>query len=184
MSSIALNPARRSARERALEVLYEADIKAKSVTEILGLLPIAPDPYAVELVRGVESNQVELDVVIAQFLKQGWSLNRLPTIDRLILRLAVEELTHHADVPTAVVLDESVRLAKGFSTDDSGRFVNGVLASVARSVRNDATVPTVVVEDDLSTAIQVVGAVTARPTTSAPAPGLALEDEPRTALDD
>jgi transcription antitermination protein NusB len=183
MSSIALNPARRSARERALEVLYEADIKAKSVSEILGLLPIAPDPYAVALVSGVEANQADLDTVIARFLKQGWSLNRLPTIDRLVLRLAVEELVHHRDVPTAVVLDESVRLAKGFSTDDSGRFVNGVLASVARAVRNDDIVP-VTVEDDLSVAVQVVGAVTARPTGSAPAPGIALEDEPRTALDD
>ena len=66
---------------------------------------------------------------------KGWPLDRMPALDRAILRLAIWELTDRPDVPTAVVIDEAVELAKRFSTDDSGRFVNGVLATIARSVR-------------------------------------------------
>jgi transcription antitermination protein NusB len=131
-----INPARRNARERALELLYEAEIKSLDVSTVLGALPVAPDPFALALVRGVESNQAEHDEIIVAHLKAGWALNRLPTIDRLVLRLGIEELTRHSDVPTAVILDEAVRLAKGFSTDDSGRFVNGVLAAIARTVKH------------------------------------------------
>jgi transcription antitermination protein NusB len=132
-----INPARRNARERALELLYEAEIKGLTVTEVLKALPVAPDPFAVALVRGVETNVATHDVIISKFLRSGWTLGRLPTIDKLIIRLGIEELKHAADVPTAVILDETVRLAKGFSTDESGRFVNGILAAIARSIRKE-----------------------------------------------
>jgi transcription antitermination protein NusB len=172
-----LNPARRNARERALEVLYEAEIKSLTIAEVLDLLPIQPDAFAVTLVKGVEANQPKLDKIISDHLKAGWSLGRLPTLDRLVLRIGVEELRFHPDTPTAVILDESVRLAKGFSTDDSGRFVNGVLAAVARQVRRDKVqVPlslAVVAPEDR---VQVL-AEGQKPV------GLAFEDEPPTSLD-
>ncbi len=134
-----LNPARRNARERALELLYEAEIKKLTVAEVLRGLPLQPDPFAVELVNGVSRNQALLDADISAHLRVGWSLHRLATIDRLVLRIGIEELRHNLDVPTAVVLDESVRLAKGFSSDESAKFVNGVLAAIARAVRPEAS---------------------------------------------
>ena len=134
-----LNPARRNARERALELLYEAEIKKLTVAEVLAAIPLAPDPFAVELVTGVARNQSLIDADITAHLRAGWSLHRLATIDRLVLRLGIEELRHNLDTPTAVVLDESVRLAKGFSSEESAKFVNGVLAAIARKVRPDAS---------------------------------------------
>ena len=77
---------------------------------------------------------MELDEAISRFAT-GWSLERMPTLDLLILRLAAFELRRRPDVPTAVAIDEAVELAKRFSTDDSGRFINGVLASIAREAR-------------------------------------------------
>jgi transcription antitermination protein NusB len=182
-----LIPARRSARERALEVLYEAEIKSLTVGAVLDMLPLQPDPFAVTLVRGIESHQPKLDRIISDHLKKGWSLERLPTIDRLVLRVGVEELKHHPDTPTAVILDESVRLAKGFSTDDSGRFVNGVLAAVARQVRRDNKL---VGDLDVDGNLQDDGISRDSADESVPELsegekplGLAFEDEPPTSLD-
>jgi len=81
-----------------------------------------------DLVLGTLEHSDESDALIAPLL-QGWTLDRLPTIDRLVLRMSVYELTYHRETPRAVVLNEAVELAKKFSTDDSGRYVNGVLAS-------------------------------------------------------
>ena len=86
-----------------------------------------PDELTTLLVEGVEDNQAQLDEVIAAHAK-GWTLARMPTIDRTVLRIAGFELLGRPDVPVAVVLNEAVELAKRFSTDDSGRFVNGVLS--------------------------------------------------------
>ena len=142
--------ARRDARERALELLYEAEAKSLSVAEILTALPLAPDAYAVELVRGVSAHQESHDASITSYARGGWTIARMPVIDRIVLRLGIEELTHQRGVPTAVVLDEAVRLAKAFSTDDSGRFVNGMLANMARAIRGEAvTVRAVDPDDDL-----------------------------------
>jgi N utilization substance protein B len=126
---------RREARERALELLYEAYAKDQSVTEVLLALPVRPDEYATELVRGVHANRAALDERIAAHAKQGWSLERMPVIDLTLLRLAAFELEFRPDVPLAVVIDEAVELAKQFSTDEAGRFVNGVLAAIAAEVR-------------------------------------------------
>jgi N utilization substance protein B len=86
------------------------------------------------LVTGVENHISDIDLHIIENAK-GWAIDRMPALDRAILRIAIFELLHRSDTPVAVVIDEAVELAKRFSTDDSGRFVNGVLSAVARTVR-------------------------------------------------
>jgi transcription antitermination protein NusB len=128
---------RREARERALSLLYEAELKDQAPGDLLGELPVDPDPFAAELVRGVGAHQGELDEVIAHFAID-WALDRMPVIDRNVLRLAVFELLHRPDTPVGAVISEAVELAKRYSTEDSGRFVNGVLAGIA-AARDDGT---------------------------------------------
>lgn len=127
---------RRAARERALELLYEAEAKDVAPSALIAGLPLAPDPYAAVLGLGVERDQVALDELLVRH-SHHWELHRMPMIDRALLRLGAFELSHRPEVPTAVVLNESVELAKRYSTDDSGRFVNGVLAAIAAEVRPD-----------------------------------------------
>jgi N utilization substance protein B len=117
-----------------MSLLYEADAKGLTSAEVLAALPVRPDPMAVELVEGVADHQVEIDDLLSRFAK-GWSVERMPVIDRTVLRLATYELLGRPDVPTAVVIDEAVELAKRFSTDDSGHFVNGMLSAIAEVVR-------------------------------------------------
>ena len=102
--------------------------------EVLAGLPVPPAPMVTELVEGVEANRPELDELIAAHAR-NWSLERMPAIDRNLLRLALYELKDRPDVPVAVVIDEAVELAKRFSTDDSGRFVNGMLSAIAPKLR-------------------------------------------------
>lgn len=128
---------RSRAREYALSALYEARTKGADPRSILESFVIAPDPLVRLLVEGVADHGDELDATIERY-STGWSLDRMPTLDLLILRLATFELSRRSDVPTAVAIDEAVELAKRFSTDDSGRFINGVLASIAREVRPTA----------------------------------------------
>jgi N utilization substance protein B len=125
---------RHQARERVVTLLYEAELKGKTPTEVLDDLVMAPDAYAAELVRAVESRGPEIDGLIGA-AAIGWSLDRLAVVDRNVLRLSVAELLVCPEVPTAVILNEAVELASAYSTDDSGRFVNGVLATVAVQVR-------------------------------------------------
>jgi N utilization substance protein B len=125
---------RREARERALSLLYEADAKDQSVADVLGELPLPADDFTVDLVNGVEAGRGEIDELISKFARD-WSIDRMPVVDRTVLRLAIYELCHRPDIPTAAVLSEAVELAKQYSTEDSGRFVNGLLASVASEVR-------------------------------------------------
>lgn len=128
-------PDRRSdARERALYLLYEAEAKGIAPTDALELQILEPDPLTVELVRGVVEHQGELDAAIAG-KAEGWTLARMPVLDRAVLRLAAYELAYRSDVPVAVVLDEAVSLISRFSTDNSGRFVNGVLAALVPELR-------------------------------------------------
>ena len=115
-------------------LLYEASAKGAAIADVLAALPVDPDPMAVDLVEGVVANEERIDGLIAANLK-GWTLERLPVIDRTVLRIAVFELLERPEVPMAVVIDEAVELAKRFSTDDSGRFVNGVLSALAREWR-------------------------------------------------
>jgi N utilization substance protein B len=125
---------RREARERALELLYESYAKGSSVEDVLGALIVPPDPYAEALVRGVADRREELDTLIGRFAK-GWSIERMPVLDLAVLRLAAFELMAGEEPPVGVVISEAVELAKRYSTDDSGRFVNGVLSSIAAAVR-------------------------------------------------
>lgn len=125
---------RHEARERALHLLYEAEVKGVPVTTVLADLPLAPDPFAVELIEGLGGHGDEIDALVAGH-SHRWQLDRMPALDRAVLRLAAYELAHRPDVPTAVVIDEAVELAKQYSTDRSGGFVNGVLSAVAADVR-------------------------------------------------
>jgi len=126
--------ARRQARERALSLLYEAEAKDVGADVVLAGLPVPPDAFTVSLVSGVAEHRAEIDDWLRRF-SRDWALDRMPAIDRTLLRIAVFELVHLPDVPTAVVLSEAVDLAQRYSTDDSGRFVNGVLAAVAAEAR-------------------------------------------------
>jgi N utilization substance protein B len=120
----------RAARERALELLYEAEVKDTTAGDVIDGLPVAPDPYTSLLATGVDDNREEIDALLSEYSK-GWSLDRMPAVDRALLRVATYELLHHPHVPVAVVISEAVELASQFSTDDSSRFVNGVLSAIA-----------------------------------------------------
>ena len=121
---------RREARERALSLLYEAELKDIEPADLLAELQVEPDPFAVELVAGVGEHRPDLDAVIEHHAID-WALDRMPVVDRNVLRLGVFELLHRREIPVAAVISEAVELAKRYSTEDSGRFVNGVLAGVA-----------------------------------------------------
>ena len=125
---------RREARERALSLLYEAEVKGEAPDRVLEALPLAPEPFAADLVAGVGEHGSEVDGLIRRFAK-GWTLERMPAIDRTLLRIGTYELLHRQDVPTGAVISEAVELAKRYSTDDSGKFVNGLLARIAKEVR-------------------------------------------------
>jgi transcription antitermination protein NusB len=114
--------------------LYEASAKGSPVREVLEELPVAPDQFTIDLVRGVDSSLVELDALIESH-SIDWALDRMPVVDLTLLRLATYELCHRPDIPTAAVISEAVELAGQYSTDESGRFVNGVLAAIATEVR-------------------------------------------------
>ncbi len=125
---------RRQARELALSLLYEADTKEVAPGAVLSDFPIEPDPFAADVVAGVGEHQIQIDDVISRFARD-WALDRMPVVDRNLLRMGVYELVHRPDVPTAVVISEAVELARRYSTEESGRFVNGVLARIAEEVR-------------------------------------------------
>jgi transcription antitermination protein NusB len=142
---VARHGGRSAARRRALDILYEADVLDQPIAVVLarwlhraeepggGDQP-RPDPYTVELVQGVDRLGEDLDARI-RAAAEHWRLERMPLVDRNILRLGVYELLERGEVPTSVVVSEAVELAKLLSTDDSGRFVNGVLGAIARTVR-------------------------------------------------
>jgi N utilization substance protein B len=115
--------------------MYEAELKGDSPSVILEALMVVPDPYTVALLHMVEDRGVEIDGLI-DAAAIGWDLDRMAVVDRNVLRLAVAELLGSAEVPTAVILNEAVELASGYSTDDSGRFVNGVLSTLAARLRD------------------------------------------------
>ncbi len=125
---------RHEARERALGLLYEAEVKGATPSAVLAELPVTPDAFVVEAVRGVESSTARIDSLIAGH-SIDWAMDRMPVIDRTLLRMATWELLARADIPTGVVISEAVELAKAYSTEESGRFVNGVLATLAGELR-------------------------------------------------
>ncbi|MFV0257274.1 MAG: transcription antitermination factor NusB [Acidimicrobiales bacterium] len=124
---------RREARERAVELAYEADMRSVPVDDLLRRLPLPPAEFTVELLHAGEARRDEADALVTEYAT-GWTLERMPTMDRVVMRLAVAEMLT-ADTPTGVILAEAVDLAGRFSTDESSRFVNGVLAAIARRVR-------------------------------------------------
>lgn len=127
--------ARSKARKRALDVLYEADLRGTDALATLAQRVALADPpvneYTIELVEGVQANRARIDSILADYA-EGWSVARMPDVDRALLRLGVYELLWREDVPDAVVIDEAVELAKLLSTDESPRFVNGVLGRIIR----------------------------------------------------
>jgi transcription antitermination protein NusB len=131
-------PARSKARKRALDILFEAEIRGEPVLDLLAERSAAkPEPdgtgappvsgYAAELVRGVQAHRDRIDELLAEH-SQGWALDRMPAVDRNILRIGVYELLWAPGVPDGVAISEAVLLARELSTDDSPAFVNGLLA--------------------------------------------------------
>ncbi len=125
---------RHQQRERALSLLYEAELKGETPLHVLAGLPVRPDPYVCTLLEGAEATRVEADKRITA-ASVGWPLDRMAVIDRIVLRLAVAELLDPDGPPLAVVIDEAVELVKTYSTDESGAFVNGILSTIAAEVR-------------------------------------------------
>ena len=125
---------RHQQRERALTLLYEAEMKGERPLQVADALAVPADPWVRELLAQVEATQPEADRRIAA-AAVGWPLGRMAVVDRLVLRLAVAELLDPEGPPMAVVIDEAVELAKAYSTEESGSFVNGILATVAADVR-------------------------------------------------
>jgi len=127
--------ARSKARKRAVDLLYEADVRGTDPKELLAERLAQADPpvpdYTAELVEGVTDNLERIDRVLGEH-SERWTVERMPPVDRAVLRLALYELIVCEDVPDAVVIDEAVELAKSLSTDESPRFVNGVLGRVLR----------------------------------------------------
>ncbi len=117
-----------------LGLLYESEQKHLPLDDVVAGLPSPPEAYAVRLASGVASRLAEIDELVERYAND-WALDRMPAVDRQLLRIAVYELIAEPTVPVAVIIDEAVDLAKIFSTDESGKFVNGVLAAVAARTR-------------------------------------------------
>lgn len=127
-------PARSKARKRALDILYEAEIRRVPVLDLLAERSQAADPpvsqYAAELVRGVHEHAGRIDGLLARYA-EGWALERMPAVDRNVLRIGAYELLWRPEVPDGVAISEAVVLAGDLSTDASSAFVNGLLARLA-----------------------------------------------------
>ncbi len=130
--------ARTKARKRALDAIFAADIRKESPEELLEVTheQVADRQnqdeiftYAKDLVVGVVENHEEIDDLIETY-SEGWSLERMPNVDRAILRIAIWEILY-SDTPSGVVVNEAVELAKEYSTEESGGFINGLLSRVA-----------------------------------------------------
>ena len=130
--------ARGKARKQALDLLYETDIRGTDLLETLDARDIpaeGPDArpireYTRELVNGVSDNRRKIDELITTYA-QGWDMDRLPAVDRNILRLGIYEILWSTSVPTSVAIDEALDLAKELSSDDSSKYIHGVLGRIA-----------------------------------------------------
>lgn len=127
--------ARSKARKRALDILFASELRSENPVDALDrAIAEGEGPtndYTTELVRGVYDHRVRIDEVLTQYA-QGWSLTRMPAVDRNVLRLGVYEMLYAPDVPDAVAVSEALALVGDLSTDDSPTFVNGVLGAVLR----------------------------------------------------
>jgi transcription antitermination protein NusB len=128
-------PARSKARKRALDVLYAAELRGQDAVEALEAAVAEGEgptnPYTETLVRGVAGHRVRIDELITEYA-QGWTLDRMPAVDRNALRIGAFELLYADDVPDAVAVSEAVALVRDLSTDDSPSYVNGVLGALLR----------------------------------------------------
>lgn len=127
--------ARSKARKRAVDLLFEAQLRKVDPVSLLADRVGSPDvppvnDYTVTLIEGVQTHLVRIDELLAEH-SEGWTLDRMPAVDLAVLRLGLYELLWASDVPDAVAIDEAVQLAKMLSTDDSPRFVNGLLGRIA-----------------------------------------------------
>jgi len=125
---------RREARERALGLCYELDVRGLAAEDLLTQLPAPPDEYAIAILRGVDEKREEIDALLRKF-SEHWAVERMPVVDRALLRIGCYELGWESELPTGVILSEAVELAKQYSTKDSGRFVNGLLGRIAEDLR-------------------------------------------------
>jgi len=135
--------ARHHARELALKILFEYDLAQTTLPTVLertlGGASSADGAYARQLVEGTVQHLKRIDQWISD-AAHDWRINRMPTIDRNILRLASYEIMHELDVPLSVIINEALELAQSYSTDDAKRFVNGVLGTIAGKVRPEGDV--------------------------------------------
>jgi transcription antitermination protein NusB len=126
--------ARSKARKRALDILYESELRglpaADTLADRIEAAQTPLNPYAITLVEGVDEHREEIDEAISSY-SSGWPLERMPAVDRNIVRIAVFELRYVDEIPEAVALSEAVSLAEELSTDESPSFVNGLLAKIA-----------------------------------------------------
>ncbi|HEV2779709.1 MAG TPA: transcription antitermination factor NusB [Actinophytocola sp.] len=127
--------ARTKARKRAIDLLYAAELRGEDPVTLLAERPTEPDTpplndYTIRLVEGVAAHRDRIDELLTEHA-EGWTLARMPAVDLAILRLGLYELLWISDVPDPVAIDEAVSLARTLSTDDSPRFVNGVLGRIA-----------------------------------------------------
>ena len=129
-------PARSRARKRALDVLFEAEAQGISTSVSLARRVEAADPpvndYTVLLVEGVQAHRERIDELLGTYA-QGWSLDRMPAVDRNVLRMATYEVLYVDDVPDPVAVSEALNLVRDLSTDESPAFVNGVLGNIVRN---------------------------------------------------
>ena len=125
---------KREARERAIELLYEAEVRGVSVDDVLGSQVIAPAQLVQGLVKGVSAEVERRAAEVDANLNEGWSLDRLGMLDLWILRIGIHELLL-GDAPVAVVINEAVELGNLFgATEESGKFINGILGAAARDM--------------------------------------------------
>ena len=125
---------RRKARELILKILFQREFRPESLEQLLA--EEAPsDAYVTEVLQGIEANQAEIDKFIAE-KAAGWRLERLVSVDRNILRIAIYEILYRADIPAEVAINEAVELAKKFSTEHSPTFINGILDRIWKEQKN------------------------------------------------
>jgi len=126
--------ARSKARKRALDFLYEADIKNASAKELFaqrGAAELSQEPYVSDLISGVTEHIGKIDELIMTYA-QGWDMDRMPPIDRNILRIAIFEILWGTQIPIEVAADEAIELGKSLSTDDSSAYINGVIGRIIK----------------------------------------------------
>jgi N utilization substance protein B len=132
--------ARTKARKRALDVLFESEVRGLPLDGTLDERLAAQEPpvkeYTVDLVRGVTDHRSRIDELLSSY-SEGWSLERMPAVDRNVLRIGVFEVLYVDDVPDAVAVTEAINMVRDLSTDESPSFVNGVLGNI---VRNKASI--------------------------------------------